>query len=631
LIGKRIRGVTSGWIFDRRVCLFFVAAFCINLVAGRGVSVAEDWDPRTGFPDWNEVCRRVEDMRQESSYCRVISLGKTQGDRPIWLIKLGSGRTENKPAVLVVAGADAEQFSSAAVALSLVDRLIADAQSGGRWKNLLGRFTIYVMPVASPDAYAGMWDDPMWERNRNSRPWDEDGDGLVDEDGPEDLDGDGRILTMRIVDPEGEWVEHPQDERVLVPFEPADAGRTRYRIVSEGIDNDHDGVVNEDPAGGTAFNRNFPFEYPFFAADAGPWQVSEPETQAAADFLLRQGNIAAVVLFGTCDNMLKAWTPEPSAENAGVKKRILAADATYFDPVAKFYREATGFSDQVESRPDGGSFPAWAYFHAGCWSFAARTWVPTSAARPGDAESGSAFDRAAEDFQDEPPSETPTTEETPSADSSRHGVGHSQEDQRVESAGKRNAEEDKDKRGRFQRAVLAFWEARGVRAFVDWHRFDHPDFPGRQVEIGGFLPGSQWNPPRELVEDLAEKHEQLVARIVEALPRLRIARSDLESLGGGLFRLTVEVQNVGPWPTTPKMGEINRQPYPVRVELGGEGWELVQGFRKTLLKPLPGNGGREELRWILRRREEVARLRVQVTAAAPQVGKATKTLEPPAE
>ncbi len=69
----------------------------------------------------------------------------------------------------------------------------------------------------------------------------------------------------------------------------------------------------------------------------------------------------------------------------------------------------------------------------------------------------------------------------------------------------------------------------------------------------------------------------------------------------------------------------------MRVELGGEGWELVQGFRKTLLKPLPGNGGREELRWILRRREEVARLRVQVTAAAPQVGKATKTLELPAE
>lgn len=623
--------VTRIRILDRRVIFIFLAAICAALITGRGVRAAEDWDPRAGFPGWDEVCRRVEALGQASSYCRVTSLGKTLGDRPIWLIKLGSGRTENKPAVLIVAGGDAEQFSSSAVALSLVDRLIADAKSGGRWKSLLSRYTVYVVPVASPDAYAAMWEDPMWERNRNSRPWDEDGDGRVDEDGPEDLDGDGRILSMRIVDPEGEWVQHPQDARVLVPFEPADVGRTRYRVVSEGIDNDHDGLVNEDPAGGTAFNRNFPFEYPFFAADAGPWQVSEPETQAAADLLLHQGNIAAVVVLGTCDNMLKPWTPDPSAESAAVKKRILATDATYFDPIAKFYREVTGFSDEVESRPEGGSFPAWAYFHGGCWSFAARTWVPTPSPRPEDGESDADTDRKADDCEEAQPAGTPQSGEAQTADSPRRGEGDSAETQRVESVDKRNAEEDKDKRGRYQRTTLAFWEARGVRAFVNWHRFDHPDFPGRRVEIGGFIPASQWNPPPALVEDLAEKHERFVARILEALPRLRIARSDLEALGGGLFRLTVEVQNVGQWPTMPKMGEINRQPYPVRVELGGEGWELVQGFRKTLLKPLPGNGGREELRWILRHREEVARLRVQVTAAAPQVGKATKTLELPAE
>lgn len=584
-----------------RSCSFLVAASCVACAIGPFPLLAEDWDPRAGFPDWNEVCRRVEEIGAASSFCRVSSLGKTQGDRTIWLMELGTGRAKDKPAILLVAGADAEQFSSVAVSLRLAERLIADAESRGGKKSLLERCTVYLLPVASPDAYAGIWENPLWERNRNARPWDEDGDGLVDEDGPEDVDGDGKILTMRIVDSEGEWVSHPQDERVLVPFEPADVGRTRYRVVSEGIDNDHDGVVNEDPAGGTAFNRNFPFEYPFFASEAGPWQVSEPETQAAADLLLRQGNIAAVMVLGTCDNILKPWTPDSSAESARIKKRILASDAIFFDPLAKFYRDTTGFSDRAESRPEGGSFFAWAYFGAGRWSFAARMWVPT-------VEGKTSTDPSPED-----------------------GSRDSREDKQPESDKKGAVDGKEDQRGRFARDVLAYWEARGVRPFVNWHRFDHPDYPGRRVEIGGFVPTLQWNPPPEAVEDLATKHEQFLARVVEALPRLRISRSSLEPLGGGLFRLTAEVENTGEWPTMPKMGEINRQPYPVRVELSGEGWELVQGFRKTLIEPLPGHGGRKELRWILRRRDDSARLRVQVTVAAPQVGRVAKTLELPAE
>ncbi|MGQ9912813.1 MAG: M14 family metallopeptidase [Thermogutta sp.] len=600
MIWERIRSWSGSRNRFWRRCRHFLVAIAIAFLGGRDLTLAEAFDPRVGFPDWSEVCRRVEEIGQASSWCRIESLGKTQGDRPIWLMKLGTGRTENRPALLIVAGADAEQFSSSAVALSLANRLIADAESGGRWKQVLERSTVYLMPVASPDAYAGIWDNPIWERNRNARPWDEDGDGLIDEDGPEDIDGDGKILTMRIVDPEGEWVAHPQDERVLVPFEPADAGRVRYRIVSEGLDNDHDGAVNEDPAGGTVFNRNFPFEYPFFAPEAGPWQVSEPETQAAADLLLRRGNIAAVVVLGTGDNMLKPWTPDSSADNARIKKRILAADAIFFDPLAKFYRETMGFSDQAESRPEGGSFHAWAYFHAGRWAFAARMWVP----------------KAAEEASAKSPAED--------EDAVREGS-------RPDSAPKAKPDATEDKRGRFARDSLAFWEARGVRAFVPWRRFDHPDYPGRRVEIGGMVPGTLWNPPPDLVEELATKHEQLVARIVEAFPRLRIARASLEPLGGGLFRLTAEVENVGTWPTMPKMGEINREPYPVRVELSGEGWDPVQGFRKTLLPRLQGNGGREELRWILRQREDAERFRVQVTAAAPQVGRATKTLESPAE
>ncbi len=608
-----------------------------------GVATANAWDPREGFPDLDQIGQRMDALAAKSDYCRLEYLAKTRGHRPLALIKLGTGRVDQKPTVLLVAGADAEQFSSAAIALSLTEQVISDAESGGPWKENLDRYTLCLLPVASPDAYAKAWAAPRWETSRNSRPWDEDGDGRIDEDGPDDLDGDGQIVMMRIADAEGDWVEHPHDHRVMVHFEAGDVGRPRYRLISEGVDNDHDGTVNEDPPGGTAFNRNFPFDYPFFAGDAGPWQVSDPETQALADLVLHQGNIAAVVVLGLEDNMLKPWTPEASAEAQKVKKRILADDFVYFDPLAKFYRERTGFSQDAESRGEGGSFYAWAYFHAGCWAFAARTWVPASDTnQPGQTPShetlevSSDQEMAGEDVSESEGPKSAQDTNRDAAEDQQHVIREDSDKEGTAGKGANGGQagdtnKDNDKRGAFQRAVLAFWESQGKEAFVPWRRYKHPDFPGREVEIGGFLPGAQWNPPPDLVDELAEKHAHFVAHLMESLPRLRIARSSLEPLGGGLYRLTVEVENVGRMPTVPKMGEVNGQPYPIRVELAGEGWELIQGFRKTLLDPLPGGGGRQELRWILRRRDDVSRLRVQITAQSPHVGKASKTIESSAE
>ena len=51
----------------------------------------------------------------------------------------------------------------------------------------------------------------------------------------QDLDGDGRMLSMRVVDPNGPWKTHPDDPRLLI--QPARNPRTRehvYRILPEG-------------------------------------------------------------------------------------------------------------------------------------------------------------------------------------------------------------------------------------------------------------------------------------------------------------------------------------------------------------------------------------------------------------
>ncbi len=78
----------------------------------------------------------------------------------------------------------------------------------------------------------------------------------------EDVDGDGRIMSMRIADPHGAWVEHPDDQRVMVPVPPdgVTGGAQRYRLLSEGTVVDHDGFTIPTPRdpNGLDMNRNFP-------------------------------------------------------------------------------------------------------------------------------------------------------------------------------------------------------------------------------------------------------------------------------------------------------------------------------------------------------------------------------------
>ena len=86
-------------------------------------------------------------------------------------------------------------------------------------------------------------------------PRDDDGDGLFDEDGFDDLDGDGNIVMMRKKNPLGRWKDHPKDPRLMIQADPDETGDYEF-IGYEGYDNDGDGRVNEDRPGFYDPNRN---------------------------------------------------------------------------------------------------------------------------------------------------------------------------------------------------------------------------------------------------------------------------------------------------------------------------------------------------------------------------------------
>ena len=68
------------------------------------------------------------------------------------------------------------------------------------------------LPEYPGEAYEGERGQPEDEQDgRVQELHDDDRDGATDEDGAEDLNGDGLITTMRVQDPAGEWMMDPVD------------------------------------------------------------------------------------------------------------------------------------------------------------------------------------------------------------------------------------------------------------------------------------------------------------------------------------------------------------------------------------------------------------------------------------
>jgi murein tripeptide amidase MpaA len=529
-----------------------------------------------GYADFDAFRLHLESIAA-SEFASLQSLGRTRGGRDVYVLRIGAGRLDEKPAILIVGNVDPPHLLGSELAVRVAERLVKQASDDAAVRKLLDRVTFYVIPRPSPDASEAFFRRPYCERIGNDRPRDDDRDGEPDEDPPEDLNADGWITMMRVEDPAGPYMPHPADPRILIKADPSRGEQGRYRLFVEGRDNDEDGRQGEDPPGGVAFNRNFTFRYPYFKPGAGPHQVSEVETRAVADFAFDHPNIAAVLTFTPEDNLMRPWKPDAKAEPKRIKTAVLKADAPYMNHVAEQYRKIHGGKDSPPSPQGRGSFSQWAYFHYGRWSFACRGWwIPKV-----------------------PP---------PEEENKKKSVS-------------------KEKRAAEELNALRWFAREKIDGFVDWKSVSHGDFPGRKVEVGGWRPFLRLNPPADRLEPLAEKHWQFVRKLAGLLPRLTIERTKVEPLGGGVWRVTVVVLNEGYLPTMSKMGKTTGEPYPLQVRLElPDGVSLVTGHARAQLPPLAGSGGKAEQTWLVRGpRDKTTSLRVR--AWSPSVGEATRTIK----
>ncbi|MDP6929379.1 MAG: M14 family zinc carboxypeptidase, partial [Planctomycetota bacterium] len=289
---------------------------------------------------------------------RLTSMGKSIQGRDLWVCTITDDVTKaaHKPAIYVQGGIHGNEISSVMVTLYFAWQMGANPDRRRSIDRLLRDVTFYVAPAVSPDAVQHFVTKPtsLWRPRFNFRPHDADGDGKIDEDGYEDLNGDGEISQMYVVDAEGPFVL--KGGRMVRDH----TGKTTPRfqhVGREGIDNDGDGKYSEDPIGGVNLNRNFPVGFKArrdFEGFRGEGPASEPETRAVIEFVKQHRNINVFFDYHNAANCVFYWIG-PDGQKQDPK------DFAHMTAIAGRAKEELGFAPRPLNHDGVGLSVAWAY------------------------------------------------------------------------------------------------------------------------------------------------------------------------------------------------------------------------------------------------------------------------------
>ncbi len=504
--------------------------------------------------------------------CALETLGLSRAGRPIEVLRIGAPDGERaRPAILLVAGLEGPFAYTSSLALHHARELCGGELDGAR-AELLATTTIYVVPRANLDACEARFETPRRERRGSGHGVDRDRDGRGGEDDVADLDGDGIVAWMRILDEEGTFIPDPADARVLVPAERAKGERGRWKLLPEGRDDDGDGEVGEDPPLDAEVNRNFPHAFEEHTPRAGLFATDEPETQALCDFVLAHPEIALVVAYGELMNLVKdpKTAPEGGRGRGRLPPReVLAEDGPWLAELGRRYREASG-NQAKGSEDDAGTFQGWAYHHRGLVTLAITPFEIPLEEPKGTPERRGPRSRSAQESAEAGPAEDAA--ETPATPAAKPGP---------------------DARR------LAWLESQGVEgAFLDWTPFEHPELG--PVELGGWAPYARLEPPPAQHAPLAQAHFDFFVSLGALLPRPRLVEVRARELAPGLVELTGTLRNDALLPLETAAARRARTVRPVRIspELPS-GARILAGPPFELVRGLGGVGARRELRWLV--------------------------------
>lgn len=563
------------------------------------VAAAKPLDPfPAGYLGHEALTVRLRALAEANpGIVRLQSIAKTQENRDVWLATLDRrpvGDAAVRPSILIVANLEADHVIGSQVALALLERLAADATAGAEARNWLNRVTVHVVPRLDPDGVETILTAPHAPVRTNLQPIDRDRDARSGEDGPEDLDGDGWITTLRVRDLAANMIADAKDPRIGRKAVATDGEAGVYSEYVEGIDSDRDGSLNEDPPGGVLLNRNWPHRWPEFDREAGPFPASEPETYGLMRFVQAHPEIAVVWAFALEDTLRN----EPKKPAAPYDD----ADLPEFVALHKLYRKA------LDTAPKGLDVP-----------------VPALAEAPADPSGAAALPPEQE------PAPAPATASRPlGLEGASEGTLPAWAYQQFGVVGissrlwegpdfpeAKGGEPAPPKEGE---ARWLFWNDRVLagRGYQPFRTFEHPSLG--HVAIGGWKCGVRTNPPAERIEPISGSQLAFLDDLGRRLPRLELTGLRAERRGEGLVEIHAVVRNAGELPTALAQGTRTRQAAPVLVRLDPGAARIVAGQPLERVPSLAGSGGLREFRWVVLVPAE-GQKDVTIEAACPKAGR----------
>jgi len=540
------------------------------------------------------------------------------------------GSPEGKQALLVVGNLEGDHVVGSEVAMGMAEYLINGYGSEKQVTEILDKRTFYIAPRLNPDGAEAFFNALKIEHSGNFKPRDEDYDWLIDEDGPDDLNGDGLITQMRVKDKEGDWFIDDNDPRLMKKKESDTPLDKLYKIYPEGLDDDGDGAYNEDGPGGFNINRNFPHNFGYNPKGWGVYAVSEAETMALIDFMAKYDpsfkgqphrNICAVLSFSKFDNLaagsgIESGTPtfpQPAqtSQAAGAgrtmmmfmrgrggrgqaaaaaeprptdpqPKSTVGQDASLFKAVSDKYKEITKISSAVSEKPVG-SLLEYAYFQFGVPSFSANLWSLREAAavRPA-AKRTTAAGQGAQTGQAQPQ----TMDR--SAMMQRFAAG------RGGAAGATTASSSTD-----EKWLNWIDDNNEGKGFVNWTKVNHKQLG--EVEVGGFVPYLRVNPPADQIPDLSKSHAEFALYLASQFAEITMDEPVVEKLSSNLYRLKIKVFNHGVFPYVTAMGTRTRNITSIMLRLKFEDdddMKLFGGNKRVDISSL-ASGAEQEHTWTI--------------------------------
>jgi hypothetical protein len=487
--------------------------------------------------------------------CSVESMGKSYEGRDIWLVSVTNSDTgphNEKPGFLVEANIHSMEWTGCTAALHLLHKLLSGHGQDELVTRALDTRAFYVIPRLNPDgAERGLQERRFIRSSVRPYPREEPEDGLR----VEDLDGDGRVLDMRVEDPAGAWRPHPDERTLLIRREPVDTSDDGpfYRLLTEGRVVNYDGVTIKIPfpLEGLDLNRNFPAEWQpeHEQRGAGPYPTSEPEVRAMVQAVTDRPNITGHIAYHTFSGVhLRPYAGRPDDDFPTQDLRayqIIGArgtELTGYPAVSVFH----DFKYDPKQTIKGGAHD-WMYDHLGVFSWTTEFWSPQRQAGLKDYH-----------FTD-------WVREHP-------------------------VEDD---------LALIKWSRKNYPdAYVEWYEYEHPELG--KVELGGWDIINYWfNVPFDRLEQEVEPHSDWAIFHALISPLLEERSLDVEQLGEETFLVRYVVQNTGWLPTNVTEKALQRKTVrdlEVEVELP-EGARVIAGEVKTELGQLKGRVDKRSTTW----------------------------------